>query len=227
VLHFCHITNLTGQIFPVADICRMARARGIQTIVDGAHAYGHFPFALSDLECDYYGTSLHKWLLAPIGTGFLYVRKEKIRKLWPLMAPSESELDNIRKFEQIGTHPAANRTAIAEAMTFHHTIGVERKAARLRFLRERWSRRLEQLKGVKTLTSYDPEQSCGIGNLSVEGMDPGKLTSHLWQDHRTLVTPIRVEGQYTGIRVTPNVYTTLEEIDTFSEAVEQAVKKGV
>lgn len=227
IIMCCHITNLTGQIFPVKEICQLGRSRGIEVIVDGAHSYAHFPFKRDDLDCDYFGTSLHKWLLAPIGTGFLYVRKEKIRKLWPLMAPSESELDNIRKFEQIGTHPAANRTAIAEAMTFHHTIGVERKAARLRFLRERWSRRLEQLKGVKTLTSYDPEQSCGIGNLSVEGMDPGKLTSHLWQDHRILVTPIRVEGQYTGIRVTPNVYTTLEEIDTFSEAVEQAVKKGV
>ena len=121
VLHFCHITNLTGQIFPVADICKMARQRGIQTIVDGAHAFAHFPFAIRDLGCDYYGTSLHKWLLAPIGTGFLYVRRERIPTLWPLTPAAASKAGDIRKFEEIGTHPAANHNAIAEARVFHHT----------------------------------------------------------------------------------------------------------
>src|SRR5438046_3515487 len=180
VIHFCHITNLTGQIFPVKKICQMARSRGIEAIVDGAHAYGHFPFKHEDLDCDYYGTSLHKWLLAPHGTGFLYVRKSKIEKLWPMMAAPASMNANVRKYEEIGTHPAANHNAIAEAMTFHEGIGIERKAARLRYLKDRWARRLETQKGVRILTSYDPAQSCGLANVSVEGADPVKLAAQLW-----------------------------------------------
>ena len=142
VLHFCHITNLTGQIFPVKQVCDEARRRGVKTVVDGAHAFAHFPYKASDLGCDYYGTSLHKWLLAPIGTGFLYVRRENIASLWPLTPASASKTNDIRKFEEIGTHPAANHNAIAEALTFHEGIGIERKAARLRYLRDRWAKRL-------------------------------------------------------------------------------------
>src|SRR5437867_12223512 len=144
VVHFCHITNLTGQLFPVRDIARMARARGIQTIVDGAHAFAHFPFALRDLECDYYGCSLHKWLLAPVGTGFLYVRRENIAKLWPLTPANAGKANDIRKFEEVGTHPAANHNAIAEALVFHQAIGVERKSARLRYLNEQWAAKVEK-----------------------------------------------------------------------------------
>lgn len=219
VLHFCHITNLTGQIFPVRDICRMARARGLQTIVDGAHAYGHFPFRLDELECDYYGTSLHKWLLAPIGTGFLYVRRERIRDLWPLTPAGVGKQDDIRKFEEVGTHPAANHNAIAEALTFHHTIGAARKVARLRYLRDRWMRRLEAHPKTRIHTSFDPAQSGAIGNLGTPGLDPATLATHLWDRHRIIVTPIK-HAEYQGIRVTPNVYTTLEEIDIFASAVE-------
>src|SRR6266699_6792923 len=142
VILVCHITNLTGQIFPIKRICQMARARGSEVIVDGAHAFAHFPFKHADLDCDYYGTSLHKWLLAPHGTGFLYVRKSKIEQIWPLMAAPPSMNGNIRKFEEIGTHPAANHNAIAEALTFHEGIGAERKAARLRYLFQRWAKRL-------------------------------------------------------------------------------------
>ncbi len=226
VIHFCHITNLTGQIFPVKEICQLARSRGIEAIVDGAHAYAHFPFTHDDLDCDYYGTSLHKWLLAPHGTGFLYVRREKIEKLWPLMAAPDSMKSNIRKFEEIGTHPAANHNAIAEALTFHNGIGGERKAARLRFLRDRWAKRLEQLPGVKLNTSYDPEMSCGLANVGFEGFDLGELTNYLWTKHRIIVVAIGHEA-CPGLRVTPNVYTTLEEVDRFAEAMELVIKKGL
>jgi isopenicillin-N epimerase len=226
VLHFCHITNLTGQIFPVRDICRMARARGILTIVDGAHAYGHFPFRLDELECDFYGTSLHKWLLAPIGTGFLYVRRERIRDLWPLTPAPASKDDDIRKFEEVGTHPAANHNAIAEALTFHHTIGASRKAARLRYLRDRWMRRLAAHPKARIHTSFDPAQSGAIGNVGIEGLDPAEIVTHLWDRHRILVTPIR-HAEYQGIRVTPNVYTTLEEVDLFADALEALVRQRV
>ena len=226
VIQVCHITNLTGQIFPVKEICRLGRERGIEVIVDGAHAFAHFPFTLADLDCDYYGTSLHKWLLAPHGTGFLYVRKEKIPKLWPLMAAPPDMNANIRKFEEIGTHPAANHNAIAEALTFHQGIGIERKAARLRYLKDRWARRLEKQKGVRILTSFDPAQSCGLANVSLEGVDPYKLVTHLWDKRRIIVTPIAHE-EFKGLRVTPNVYTTLGEVDAFAEEMELVIAKGL
>jgi len=226
VILLCHITNLTGQIFPVKRICQMGRERGIEVIVDGAHAFAHFPFTHADLDCDYYGTSLHKWLLAPHGTGFLYVRKSKIKNLWSLMASEESNGDNIRKFEEIGTHPAANHNAIAEALTFHEGLGAERKAARLRFLFHRWAKRLEGQKGVRLLTSYDPQQSCGLANVSIAGIDSGKLGSHLFSQYRIIVTPIK-HAEFEGLRVTPNVYTTLREVDTFSEAIERVIQKGL
>lgn len=226
VILFCHITNLSGQIFPVREICRMARERGIETIVDGAHAFAHFPFKRDDLECDYYGTSLHKWLLAPHGTGFLYVKRDKIEKLWPLMAAPESMNANIRKFEEIGTHPAANHNAIGEALTFHNGIGAERKAARLRYLRDRWMRRLEGQPGVVLHTSFDPEMSCGLANVGIAGINPGDLSAHLWNTQKIIVTPIGHEA-CPGIRVTPNVYTMLDEIDRFAEAMEDVIQHGI
>ena len=224
VIHICHITNLTGQIFPVKRICQMARARGIETVVDGAHAFGQFPFTRDELDCDYYGTSLHKWILAPIGTGMLYVRKNKIDKIWPLMAAPETMASNIRKFEEIGTHPASQRNSITEAVTFHESIGAERKAARFRYLRKRWSNRLRDLPGVKLLTSDDPEQSCAIGLISVEGFNITELSGHLLEKHRIFTVAINHKDEYSGLRITPNVYTTLEEIDTFANVMEKIVK---
>ena len=222
VIHFCHITNLTGQIFPVQRICQLARSRGIEAIVDGAHAYAQFPFKHADLDCDYYGVSLHKWLLAPHGTGFLYVRKSKIGKVWPLMAAPVEMTDNIRKFEEIGTHPAANHNAISDALEFHTAIGVERKAARLRYLRSLWTDLLTRLPHVSTPTSSDPRQSCGIGLLSVEGKEPGPLADQLWEKYRILTVGI-VHPQFKGLRITPNVYTTVPEIGTFCDAVEKLI----
>lgn len=226
VIHFCHITNLSGQIFPVKEICRLARSNGIEAIVDGAHAFAHFPYQHSDLDCDYYGTSLHKWLCAPHGTGFLYVRKAKIPALWSLMASDEKNGENIRKFEEIGTHPSANALAINEALDFHEGIGPERKAARLRYLFQRWAKRLDGQKGVKLLTSYDPKQSCGLALVDLEGVDPGKLSAHLFDNHRIITTPIK-HAEFQGLRVTPNVYTTTREIDTFVEAMENVIQNKI
>jgi selenocysteine lyase/cysteine desulfurase len=225
VILFSHITNLTGQIFPAREISRLARRHGIASIVDGAHAFAHFPFKRDDLECDYYGTSLHKWLLAPIGTGFLYVRKDKIERLWPMMPAPEAMSTDIRKFEEIGTHPAANHNAIAEALTFHQGIGGERKVARLRYLRDRWMKRLDGQPGVKLNTSFDPAMSGGIGNVLIDGVAPPELTSWLWKTYRIIVTPIGHPAAL-GIRVTPNVYTTLDEVDRFAEAMELVIQNG-
>src|SRR5229473_3745178 len=205
VIHVCHITNLTGQIFPIKRICQMARGRGIEVIVDGAHAYAHFPFTRDQLDCDYYGTSLHKWLTAPIGTGFLYVRRAKIGKIWPMMAAPPEMNENIRKFEGIGP---------------------ERKAARLRFLRDRWAKRLERLPGVKLLTPYDPAQSCGLASFTPAQLDVGKVASLLFDRHRIIVTPI-AHPEFNCLRITPNVYTTLAEIDRFADVMEDVLRKGL
>jgi isopenicillin-N epimerase len=225
VVHFCHITNLTGQIFPVRRICDEARRRGIKTVVDGAHAFAHFPYRAADLGCDYYGTSLHKWLLAPIGTGFLYVRRENIQSLWPLTPAAAAKENDIRKFEEIGTHPAANHNAIAEALGFHDGIGIVRKAARLRYLRDRWAMRLAQHPKIRLHTNLDPAFSCAIGTVQITGVPTAKVVARLWERWRIIATPI-VHPEYEGARVTPNVYTTIEEVDTFAAAMEEIAAKG-
>ena len=226
VLHFCHITNLTGQIFPVRRLCDEARRRGVKTVVDGAHAFAHFPYRARDLGCDFYGTSLHKWLLAPIGTGFLYVRRDEIPTLWPLTPAPAAKTSDIRKFEEIGTHPAANHNAIAEALSFHEGIGGERKAARLRYLRDRWARRLAAHPRIRLHTNLDPAHSCAIGTVQIAGVPTAKLVEQLWARWRIIATPI-VHPEYEGARITPNVYTTIDEIDTFAGAMERIAEKGV
>src|SRR5262249_24561771 len=194
----CHITNRTGQIFPIKRICDMAHARGIPVIVDGAHAFRHFPYKLSDLNCDYYGVSLHKWTYAPVGTGFLFVKKSRIASTWPLMAADKRQDDDIRKFEEIGTHPAANHNAISEALIFNENLGIDRKAARLRYLRDRWADRLVQNSKCKVLHSADPAQSCGIGFLAFNGVDPRKMQEALWSRHSIMTVAVTSE-EYGGL----------------------------
>ena len=234
VFHCCHVTNLTAQMFPVAQISRLARSKGIVTIVDGAHALGHFPFKLRELGCDAYGVSLHKWLLAPIGNGCLYVRKEMIPRFWPLQAAPEQQDDDIRKFEAIGTHPWAIRAALGEALAYHQAVGAERKAARLRYLNLRWINALKAYPRVKVLTDFsDPPQAWGVAAVNIEGIDVRDLAKFLMDKYRIIVVPL-VGGappnqvfDYQALRVSPNIYTTLEEIDTFIKGMEEAVKNGV
>ncbi len=223
VILMSHITNRTGQIFPVRRISDMAHARDIAVIVDGAHAFNHFPYKISDLNCDYYGVSLHKWTFAPVGTGFLYVRKSRIKETWPLMAAGERRDDDIRKFEEIGTHPAANHNAICEAITFNQNIGIERKAARLRYLKDAWTAKLAQNSKIRILHNPNPEMSCGIGMFGLTEGDPRKLVTALQEKHG-IYTALNAHAEYTGIRVTPSVYTTMQEIDYFARAVETELK---
>ncbi|MGD2295087.1 MAG: aminotransferase class V-fold PLP-dependent enzyme [Candidatus Aminicenantes bacterium] len=234
VFHFCHITNLTAQLFPVKRLARLARSKGIITIVDGAHALGHFPFQLRDLECDAYGVSLHKWLLAPIGNGCLYVRKESIPKFWPLQAAPARQANDIRKFESIGTHPWAIRAALGEALAFHQAIGAERKAARMRYLTMRYVNALKEYPQFKVLSNMDePPQTWGVAAVYIEGIDVRDLSRFLMNKYRIIVVPLiggvppNARFDYQAIRVSPNVYTTLEEIDTFVMAMEDAIKNGV
>jgi len=224
VLHVSQVCFMTGQIFPVKEICALARSRGLISIVDGAHAFAHVPFKFPDFDCDYYGASLHKWLSAPIGTGVLYVRRDRIEKTWPLMAAGPSQDKDIRKFEEIGTHPAAMHNGILEALAFYEQIGVERKWARQRYLKERWARRLEKSVGAKMLARVEPEHSGAFATVHFDGVDAGKLGGVLLDKYNILVTPIGGPG-FDGLRVSPNVYTSPDEIDQFSAAVEEILSK--
>jgi len=223
VILVCHITNRTGQIFPVRRIADMAHERGIAVICDGAHAFSQFPFKISDLGVDYYGVSLHKWCYAPVGTGFLYVRKSRIASTWSMMASGESQKNDIRKFEEIGTHPAANFNAISEALIFNENIGIERKAARLRYLRDRWAHKLAQNPKCRILHSPDPAQSAGIGFLGFDKIDPSKVATALVNKY-SIYTAVIGHEEYTGLRITPNIYTPVHDVDFFAEAVERELK---
>lgn len=222
----CHMINLTGQILPVKKVVRMARKKGIPVIVDGAHAFAHFDFTHENLDCDYYSTSLHKWLFAPHGTGMLYVRRDKIRDLWPMMAAPKKMDEDIRKFEEIGTHPAANYLAVGDALTFYQGVGASRKEARLRYLTSYWARRLLEFDNVRLHTSLKPGLSCGLANVEIEGLDSAKVAAHLWRNDRIIVTPIK-HSEFQGIRVTPALYNTLEELDRFCDAMEKVIRKGL
>lgn len=224
----CHMINVTGQVLPVKKVCAMARKRGIPVIVDGAHSFAHLDYTLGDLGCDYYGVSLHKWLFAPHGTGLLYVRKDKIKGLWPLMAATEAQDEDIRKFEEFGTRPMANCLAIGEALTFHQGIGPARKEARMRFLRDRWAKRLlaHSSGRARLHTSLDPRFSCGIGTVQIEGVDSAELRKFLWEKHRIFTISLG-HAEFEGIRVTPSVYSTLEEVDRFCEAMESVMENGL
>jgi isopenicillin-N epimerase len=224
-----HMINLTGQIMPVRDVVAMARRHGIPVIVDGAQSLGHIDFKISDLDCDYFATSLHKWMCAPHGTGLLYVRRDKIRGLWPLMAAPADMGDNIRKFEEVGTQPQANALAIAEALTFHQAIGGARKEARLIYLRDTWTRRLLATGGrirMQTSLRPAPRLACSIVTFELEGIDTMKLWAHLWDKHRILTGAV-VRDEVRGLRISPSVYTTPEELDRFGTVIEQVVRRGL
>ena len=226
LLQIAHQINLTGQITPVKAVCEMARGRGVETIVDGAHSFAQFYFKQPDLNCDYFATSLHKWLYAPKGTGLLYVRREKIAKVWPLFPADEKQKSDIRKFEEIGTHSAAPKLAIGEAMLFHQGIGGRRKEARLRYLSRYWMDKLKDIPKVRFNTSFEPAQMCAIANVQIEGVDPVKIGSYLFDKHRIFTTPI-VHEEFQGVRITPNVYTTLPELDRFCGVIATIARKGL
>lgn len=225
-LHFCHVINLHGMVLPVKRLAALARAHGIPSIVDGAHSFAMLDFKHAELDCDYFGTSLHKFLFAPHGTGMLFVRREKIRGLWPLMAADAKQDADIRKFEEIGTHPLANLLAVAEALAFHEAIGPDRKAARQIYLRDWWAKRLAALPNVKLHTSLAPGRSSGVALVEIEGVDPAKLHEHLWSKQRIFTVAI-VHPQFRGLRISPTVYTRLSELERFCEAMEDVAKNGL
>ncbi len=226
VILISHVINITGQITPVKAVCELAQSKGVEVVVDGAHSFAHFDFKQKDIGCDYFGTSLHKWLYAPKGTGLLYVKRDKIEKIWPLMAAEKRQVTDIRKFEEIGTHSAAPKLAIGEAIMFHYGIGAKRKEARLRYLSRYWMNKLKDLPNVQFHTSFDENQSCGIANIEIVGIDPAALQSYLMEKHKIFTVAI-LHDEFKGIRVTPNVYTTLKELDRFCDVMERIAKTGL
>ncbi len=221
-----HINFTNGQIMPVRQICDAARRRGIESIVDGAHGFAHLDVKQTDLGCDYYGASLHKWLYGPKGAGMLYVRRDKISRIWPLMAAEEKLAGDIRKFEEVGTHSAAPRLAVGEAVVFHEGIGAARKEARLRYLSRYWMDRLKDAPGITFHTSFDPRQSCGIATFSIRGVDAASVQGFLFDKKKIYTTTVSNDA-FSGVRVTPNVYTTLPELDRFVEAIDTIARKGL
>ena len=210
----CHMNNLTGQILPVKEITEIAHARGAEVLVDGAHTFGHFPFNIPDLGCDYFGTSLHKWLCAPYGTGMLYVKKEKIKDIWPLFGAPDNEVDQISKFEHLGTRSFPVELSISHAIEFHDLIGGERKAARLRYLRDYWTHQVKDLPGIRFMTKLDDLHSGSITNFAIEGHKPQKLGSDMFRLFNIYTTNTN-HKDVKGVRISPNVFTSLAELDEF------------
>ena len=224
VILMCQIINLTGQILPVREVADMAHEKGIELICDGAHAFAHLDFKIPDLHCDYYATSLHKWLSAPFGSGMLWVKKEKIKNLWTLLADPDPLKDNIRKFETLGTRSFPIELAIGTAINFHNGIGSKRKEERLRYLKNYWAEKVVKFPKVKLNTSLKHEYSCALCNFTIEGWDIAALQQKLFDDYKIFTTPI-THDEFSGIRITPHVYTTLNDLNYFVSAVEKITKE--
>lgn len=219
VVHITHVINWNGQVLPVRKIADEAHKRGIEVVVDGAHSFAHLDFKIPELGADYFATSLHKWLYAPIGSGLLYVKKEKIKNIYPLFATSDDPLkDDIRKFESLGTRPFFIEQAIGKAVEFHEMIGAERKQKRLQYLKNYWMEKVKVAPGVKLNTSLHPAWGCAIGNVAVDGKKPGELDSYLFDRHKIHTVGIVWEN-INGVRVTPNVYTTAANLDVLVKGI--------
>jgi len=225
VVHITHTINWNGQLLPAREIAAEAKKRGIEVLVDGAHSFAHFDYKIQDLDCDYFGTSLHKWLCAPFGSGMLYVRKEKIAQLYPLLAAPEPESPDIRKFESLGTRSFAIEHAIGQAINFHQMIGSERKFKRLHYLKNYWAEQANALQGVKVATSLKPEFGGAIGLLTMEGKKPEEISSFLFSKYKIHTVSIVWEN-ISGVRITPNVYTTKSDLDVLVGAIRHLHKGG-
>lgn len=221
LLHLTHIINWVGQILPVRQIADMAHARGVEVLVDGAHSFGLLQFAIPDLHCDYFGTSLHKFLSAPIGSGMLWMRQDKIANVWPLLCNGNPQSADIRKFETLGTRSFCIEQAIGEAIDFHNAIGSRRKQERVHYLKHYWASRAAQIPGVQLHTSLHPQYSCAIAGVSVQGLRPQQLEQFLWEKYKIHTVAIDWENIHC-VRVTPHVYTRLSELDVLVEALAAA-----
>ncbi|MGB3587285.1 MAG: aminotransferase class V-fold PLP-dependent enzyme [Tunicatimonas sp.] len=220
VMLVTHLINITGQVLPVQKICAMAHSYGVEVICDSAHALGQLDFKIQDLDCDYWGTSLHKWVGAPLGNGMLYIKKEKISQVWPLLGDDTYSDDDIRKFEHHGTLPVTGQLSILDALEFQESIGVPRKQARLRYLKQYWTEKVKDTPGVIINTPWEEERSSGIANVGVANLKPHELADRLMNKYNIFTVAIDNEA-LKGIRVTPHLYTSLNELDKFVIALKE------
>ena len=216
----CHMINITGQILPIKKICEMAHNYGVEVMVDGAHCVGHFDFSIDDFNCDYYGSSLHKWLATPLGAGLLYVNKHKTHKIWPLLANGNTNKSDIKRLNHIGTHPVHTDLAISNSIDYLKWIGMERKEKRMRFLQRYWSNKLRNVKNVIVNTPLDIDRSCGIGNVGLTNMSPSKMEDLLFEKYKIFTVAIDY-ANVKGCRISPNIFTTTKELDSFVNAVKE------
>ena len=216
----CHMINITGQILPIKKICEMAHKHGVEVMVDGAHCVGHFDFSIDDFNCDYYGSSLHKWLATPLGAGLLYVNKNKTHKIWPLLANGNTNKSDIKRLNHIGTHPVHTDLAISNSIDYLKWIGMERKEKRMRFLQRYWSNKLRNVKNVIVNTPLDIDRSCGIGNVGLTNMSPSKMEDLLFEKYKIFTVAIDY-ANVKGCRISPNIFTTTKELDSIVNAVKE------
>ena len=216
----CHMINITGQILPIKKICEMAHKYGVEVMVDGAHCVGHFDFSIDDFNCDYYGSSLHKWLATPLGAGLLYVNKNKTHKIWPLLANGNTNKSDIKRLNHIGTHPVHTDLAISNSIDYLKWIGMERKEKRMRFLQRYWSDKLRNVNNVIVNTPIDIDRSCGIGNVGLTNMSPSKMEDLLFEKYKIFTVAIDY-ANVKGCRISPNIFTTTKELDSFVDAVKE------
>ena len=219
VILISHMVFLNGQVFPVKEVCAKAREMGLETIVDGAHSFSHVDMDVSEIGCDYYGSSLHKWLGAPLGNGLLYVKKGNAERLWPLYGDTAYDDDNIMKLEHLGTRPCSDQNGIIPAVDFNLEIGKKEKSERLKFLQMHWASELKDNKNIILNTPLGEGQSYGIANVGVKNLRPSELADKLFDDHNIFTVPIDDDRGIRGVRVSPNLYSTVEDIDKFIEAM--------
>ncbi|MEP7163743.1 MAG: aminotransferase class V-fold PLP-dependent enzyme [Ferruginibacter sp.] len=224
LVHITHVINWVGQVMPVKKIAAMAHKKGIEVLVDGAHSFGLLDFKIPDLGVDYFGTSLHKFLSAPIGSGMLYVKKDKIKNVWPLLCSDKPESEDIRKFENLGTRSFPIEQAIGEAINFHNAIGSERKQKRIHYLKNYWASAVKKIPKVKIHTSLDPAYSCAICGVSIDGMTVAELDSQLFNKYKIHTVGIVWEN-ISCVRITPHVYTKLKDLDKLIRAIEEISKQ--
>lgn len=220
LIHVTHMINWVGQLMPVAKISDMAHAHGIEVISDSAHSFGLIDFKIPDLRCDYFGTSLHKFLSAPIGSGMMWIREDHIEKVWPLTCSADPHSPDIRKFESLGTRSFPIEQAIGEAVNFHEGIGSRRKQERIFYLKNYWSTRVQSIPKVKLHTSLSPDYSCAIGGVSIDGMTPQQVAGGLFDKYKIHTVGIVWEN-ISCVRVTPHVYTRTADLDLLVQAIHE------
>jgi len=220
LLMVCHMINITGQILPIKKLCQMAHEKGVQVMVDGAHCIGHFEFRIEDLECDYYGSSLHKWLAVPLGTGLLYVKDEHIDHLWPIFAEEQRQPGDISRLNHTGTHPVYHDLTIENAIDYYNMLGGARKESRLRYLQEYWTSQVRDYPNIIVNTPKESHRACGIANVGIKNMKPSVMAKRLLDEHNIFTVAIESET-VNGCRITPNVFTLTEELDVFVNALKR------